>query len=119
MRNFRKMPFSEIAATAPPERVVLFYTQITGGDAHLNTKSTASCGCGKPRTTPISPEEKRWLREQLYQSHYDECMQERREAYPPQGQAHTFVRNVLMFYATHIPSFQRYFRILTQLFHLF
>ena len=24
MRNFRKMPFSEIAATAPPERVVLF-----------------------------------------------------------------------------------------------
>ena len=43
----------------------------------MNTKSTASCGCGKPRTTPISPEEKRWLREQLYQSHYDECMQER------------------------------------------
>ena len=81
MRNFRKMPFFEIAATAPPERVVLFYTQITGGDAHLNTKSTASCGCGKPRTTPISPEEKRWLREQLYQSHYDECMQERREAW--------------------------------------
>lgn len=81
MRNFRKMPFSEIAATAPPERVVLFYTQIAGGDAHLNTKSTASCGCGKPRTTPISPEEKRWLKEKLSQSRYDECMQERREAW--------------------------------------
>ena len=41
---------------APPERVVLFYIQIAiGGDAHLNTKSTASCGCGKPRTTPHFP----------------------------------------------------------------
>ena len=39
----------------------------------MNTKSTASCGCGKPRTTPISPEEKRWLKEKLYQSRYDEC----------------------------------------------
>ena len=47
----------------------------------MNTKSTASCGCGKPRTTPISPEEKRWLKEKLYQSQYDEFMQERREAY--------------------------------------
>jgi len=28
MRNFRKIPFPEIAATAPPERVVLFYIQI-------------------------------------------------------------------------------------------
>ena len=67
---------------APPERVVLFYIQIAiGGDAHLNTKSTASCGCGKPRTTPISPEEKRWLKEKLYQSQYDEFMQTRREAW--------------------------------------
>ena len=47
----------------------------------MNTKSTASCGCGKPRTTPISPEEKRWLKEKLSQSRYDECMQERREAW--------------------------------------
>ena len=47
----------------------------------MNTKSTASCGCGKPRTTPISPEEKRWLKEKLYQSQYDEFMQERREAW--------------------------------------
>ncbi len=46
----------------------------------MNTKSTASCGCGKPRTTPISPEEKRWLKEKLYQSQYDEFMQARREA---------------------------------------
>lgn len=82
MRNFRKIPFPEITATAPPKRVVLFYIQIAiGGDAHLNTKSTASCGCGKPRTTPISPEEKRWLKEKLYQSQYDEFMQTRREAW--------------------------------------
>ena len=47
----------------------------------MNTKSTASCGCGKPRTTPISPEEKRWLKEKLYQSQYDEFMQARREAW--------------------------------------
>lgn len=47
----------------------------------MNTKSTASRGCGKPRTTPISPEEKRWLKEKLYQSQYDEFMQERREAW--------------------------------------
>ena len=67
---------------APPERVVLFYIQIAiGGDAHLNTKPTASCGCGKPRTTPISPEEKRWLKEKLYQSQYDEFMQEHWEAW--------------------------------------
>ncbi len=46
----------------------------------MNTKSTASCGCGKPRTTPISPEEKRWLKEKLYQSQYDEFMQTKREA---------------------------------------
>lgn len=47
----------------------------------MNIKSTASRGCGKPRTTPISPEEKRWLKEKLYQSQYDEFMQERREAW--------------------------------------
>ena len=47
----------------------------------MNTKPTASCGCGKPRTTPISPEEKRWLKEKLYQSQYDEFMQEHREAW--------------------------------------
>lgn len=47
----------------------------------MNIKSTASCGCGKPRTTPISPEEKRWLKEKLYQSQYDEFMQTRREAW--------------------------------------
>lgn len=81
MRNFRKIPFPEIAATAPPKRVVLFYIQIARGDAHLNIKSTASCGCGKPRTTPISPEEKRWLKEKLYQSQYDEFMQTYREAW--------------------------------------
>ena len=37
----------------------------------MNTKSIASCGCGKPRTTPISPEEKLWLKEKLRQSQYD------------------------------------------------
>lgn len=58
-----------------------FISKLQGGDAHLNTKSTASRGCGKPRTTPISPEEKRWLKEKLYQSQYDEFMQERREAW--------------------------------------
>ena len=47
----------------------------------MNTKSTSSCGCGKPRTTPISPEEKRWLKEKLYQSQHDEFMQARREAW--------------------------------------
>ena len=58
-----------------------FISKLQGGDAHLNTKSTASRGCGKPRTPPISPEEKRWLKEKLYQSQYDEFMQERREAW--------------------------------------
>ena len=58
-----------------------FIPKWQGGDAHLNIKSTASCGCSKPRTTPISPEEKRWLKEKLYQSRYDECMQARREAW--------------------------------------
>lgn len=81
MRNFRKMPFPEIAATAPPKRVVFFISKLQGGDAHLNTKFIASCSCGKPRTPPISPEEKRWLKEKLYQSRYDECMQARREAW--------------------------------------
>ena len=47
----------------------------------MNAKSIASCGCGKPRTTPIPPEEKRWLKEKLYQSQYDEFMQARREAW--------------------------------------
>ena len=81
MRNFRKIPFPEIAATAPPKGWCFFISKLQGGDAHLNTKSTASCGCGKPRTTPISPEEKRWLKEKLYQSQYDEFMQARREAW--------------------------------------
>lgn len=47
----------------------------------MNTKSTSSCSCGKPRTIPISPEEKQWLKEKLYQSQYDEFMQERREVW--------------------------------------
>ena len=47
----------------------------------MTTKPTASSTQGRPRTTPISPEEKRWLKEKLYQSRYDECMQARREAW--------------------------------------
>ena len=66
---------------APPKRWCFFISKLQGGDAHLNTKSTASCGCGKPRTTPISQEEKRWLREKVCESRYDEFLQARREAW--------------------------------------
>lgn len=46
----------------------------------MNAKSTSSCG-GKPRTTPISPEEKCWLKEKLFESRYDEVTQTHREAW--------------------------------------
>ena len=47
----------------------------------MTTKPTASSTQGRPRKVPISPEEKRWLKEKLFESRYDEFMQTYREAW--------------------------------------